>query len=108
VEVEQQNNGASAVFLENEYDVDQIADMVQLIYTWMRTQKSGDRADTVRLSPETLQRVYGPRGLQRENRMAKKNHMKETQVLLQTCPWWRWNNPGSASRRDGLPANVIV
>jgi hypothetical protein len=51
--------------LENEYDVDQIADMVQPIYTWMRNNKKGeDMADTVRSSRQRHFSVCGgPRGL---------------------------------------------
>jgi hypothetical protein len=84
VEVEQMHNGRFAVFLsKNEYDVDQIADMVQLIYTLdAHTQKGEDMADTVRLSPETLQRVRLVLGDFKEKIRMAKNHMKETKVLL--------------------------
>jgi hypothetical protein len=84
VEVEQLRNGRFAVYLSNNnYDVDQIADMVQLLYTLdTHTRKGEDMADTVNLTPETLHRVRDVLASFVEKIRMSKNHLKETQNLL--------------------------
>jgi hypothetical protein len=80
--------------LENEYDVDQIADMVQLIYTWMRTQKVRTWLTPCASRQRHFSVCSWSQGT-KENPHGQKPHMKETQVLLNMSvvaleqPWFR-------------------